>query len=94
VADWKRLGDALATMGDFKEASNSFRQALELEPNNPSHYTNLAKSLEYQGRYDEAISVVRKHMMLIEPYGEKEGIANLRSHVELLRLKRARPADE
>ncbi len=38
AALWARLGDALDSMGDFKAASDAFKKALTLEPNNPLYY--------------------------------------------------------
>ena len=60
VVAWDRLGDTVAMMGEFKEASDAFEKALALEPTNPSHYEKLSRALEHQKRYDEAIVVVKK----------------------------------
>jgi len=80
-------------MGDFKSASDAFDRAMTLEPANPSHYQKLARALEFQRRYDEAIVVVRKHIQLMEEQGRRDVGAQLRQYVEFLeyqKVKRAR----
>ena len=87
---WDWLGETRAMMGDFKQASDAFAKALALEPANPEHYRKLARALELQERYDEAISVVRKHIDLMQEQGSRDMAGQLRSYVDLLEYKKVR----
>ena len=87
VVVWDRLGDTLATLGDLKGASEAFEKAAALEPENPAHLAKLAKALEFQQRYGEAISAARRHMELLREKGEVEAAAQLRQYIEILEYK-------
>ena len=92
VVTWEWLGDTLAIMGNFKEASAAFDRAKALEPANPSHYQKLAKALEFQRRYDEAIAVTRQHVKLMEEQGRRDLAAQLRQYVEFLEYQKVKQA--
>jgi predicted membrane-bound spermidine synthase/Tfp pilus assembly protein PilF len=87
VVAWDRLGDTLATLGDLKGASEAFEKAVALEPGNPAHYAKLAKALEFQQRYDEALEVARRHMQLMQTNGQPDAAAQLRQYIEILEYK-------
>ncbi|UCE99840.1 MAG: fused MFS/spermidine synthase [Planctomycetota bacterium] len=87
---WTRLGNALASAGDFKEATEAFRKALALNPNNMPSYDNLVKALEYQGRYDEAIEVLQKQIQLMKQHGDNSGATGLQKYIELLQYKKSK----
>ena len=88
---WTRLGTTHATMGDFKAASEAFRKALALNPGNLTAYDNLAKTLEFQGRYDEAIDVLRKGVQFMQRHGQKAAAAMLQRDLEFLEFKKIAP---
>lgn len=90
VVAWVWFGDMQARLGDFKQASDAFAKALALEPSNPAHYEMLARSLDRQARYGEAIDVVRKHIKLMQNQGKKEEAGQLRQYVELLEYQKAK----
>ncbi|MEN6426725.1 MAG: fused MFS/spermidine synthase [Phycisphaerales bacterium] len=90
IVVWDWLGEVLAMAGDFKGASDAFAKALALEPANPDHYRKLARSFELQSRYDEAISVVRKHIQLMHEQGNRDMAGQLRSYVDLLEYKKVK----
>jgi cytochrome c-type biogenesis protein CcmH/NrfG len=93
VVDWDRLGDTLAVTGDFAGASDAFGKATTLEPANPGHYRKLAKALEFQERYDEAIAVVSRLIEVLTDAGRTEAVAQERQYREFLeyqKVKRAR----
>jgi tetratricopeptide (TPR) repeat protein len=48
------LGDAYAQMHDSAKAVAAYRQAVELEPDVPSHWRRLARTLFDQNKFDEA----------------------------------------
>ncbi|UCG60204.1 MAG: fused MFS/spermidine synthase [Phycisphaerales bacterium] len=86
---WSRLGNTLATMGDLKGASASFEKALALEPANPIHYDVLVAALEFQGRYDEAIGVLRKQIELMKQQGDQEAVVRITRHMESIEYRKS-----
>jgi Tfp pilus assembly protein PilF/MFS family permease len=90
VVAWEQLGGVLAMREDMKGASEAFEKALALEPGNLAHYEKLAKTLERQKRYGEAIEVVRRQMKLLEDRRERDLAAQARQHLELLEYQRAK----
>jgi len=87
---WDRLGDTLATLGDLKGASDAFAKVVALEPANPASYSKLARALEFQRRYDEALDAARKQMQLLRDSGQEEAAAQIRQYVEILEYKKVK----
>jgi len=83
-----RLGDALASMGDFKGACQAFRQALALNPDMGNYY-NLVKALELQGRYDEAIEVLSEGIEFMLHQGQNENAAKMQRYLKALEQKKS-----
>nr|CCA17500.1 conserved hypothetical protein [Albugo laibachii Nc14] len=57
--EMKNRGNAALNAGDYQLAAKHYREALELSPNGPSshiYHSNLAASLMYMQKFDEAIS--------------------------------------
>jgi tetratricopeptide (TPR) repeat protein/MFS family permease len=94
VALWESLGDTSATLGDFKGASDAFDKAVALEPRNPSHYQKLARALEFQRRYEEAVAVVDKHMALMQEQGRRDLAGQLRQYMDMLQYKKVKQAKQ
>jgi tetratricopeptide (TPR) repeat protein/MFS family permease len=92
VVRWEWLGDTSAALGDFKGASDAFDRAMALEPRNPSHYQKLARALEFQRRYDEAVAVVRKHVKLVQEQGRRDLATQLSQYIEVLEYKKVKQA--
>ncbi|MBP7050603.1 MAG: fused MFS/spermidine synthase [Phycisphaerae bacterium] len=90
VVVWDWLGESLAMTGDFKEASDAFERALNLEPSNPEHYRKLARALERQKRYSEAIAVAKKHIQLMQEKGDRDMANQLRDYLNLLEYNRVK----
>jgi tetratricopeptide (TPR) repeat protein/MFS family permease len=90
VTVWDTLGDTLATLSDFKGASDAFEKTVALEPKNPDHYTKLARALEFQHRYNDALAVVRKQVALLQDLGRRDQAAQLGPYVELLEYKKVK----
>lgn len=90
IVVWDWLGEVQAMTGDFKDASDAFAKALALEPANVDHYRKLARALELQNRYDEAIAVVRRHIQLMQEQGNKEMAGQLRTYIDLLEYKKVK----
>ena len=52
------LGSVYAEMGEFRDAAESFRMTVASNPANVQAHMHLAKSLEAQGRVDEALEAL------------------------------------
>lgn len=87
---WEQLGGVLAMRDDMKGASEAFAEALALEPGHLAHYEKLARTLEHQKRYGEAIEVVRRQMKLLEDHRQRESAVQARQYLELLEYQRAK----
>jgi tetratricopeptide (TPR) repeat protein len=90
VVVWERLGDTAAALGDFKGASEAFDKAVTLEPRHVPHYQKLARALEFQRRYDEAVAAIRKHMAIMKELGRRDAVAQLSQYIDLLEYKKVK----
>ncbi len=90
VVSWDRLGDTLARAGDLKGACEAFDRAVTLEPKNLAHYERLARLLENQHRYEEAISVVRKHIALLKELGRRDVALQMGQYVDFLEYQKVK----
>ncbi|MHC4425655.1 MAG: fused MFS/spermidine synthase [Planctomycetota bacterium] len=72
-----RLGNALASVGDFGPATEYFQQAVNLNPYDINNHSMLAQALVVQERYDEAISGLKKAVAFMSGMGNKEAAAKL-----------------
>jgi cytochrome c-type biogenesis protein CcmH/NrfG len=54
------LGSAHAEMGELPQASEAFRRAVAADPGDLQARIQLARSLEVQGRIEEALDVLRE----------------------------------
>jgi tetratricopeptide (TPR) repeat protein len=86
---WIRLGDTLASMGDFKGATEAFRKALTLNPTNLLYYNYLVKALQYQGRLAEAIEVLQKGIEFMTRYGQIEAASKLKKYLDFIKYKKS-----
>jgi len=89
VVVWDWLGDTLVVMGDLKGASDAFERAVALEPENADSHQKLAKALELQDRYDEAIAVARRLVDLLKRQDRKAAV-QMSQYVEILEYKRVK----
>ncbi len=81
------LGNTLASMGDFKGASEAFAQALAYNKN-PQNFQNLARSLEYQRLYDQAAAVLGQWLKYEQNHGSEANVARLKNRIEQLKSKK------
>jgi tetratricopeptide (TPR) repeat protein len=83
-----RLGNALATAGNFTEAAQYFQRAVNLNPLDVGNHSMLAQVLSIQGRYDEAITELQKGIEFMSQAGNEEGAEQLKKLLELIELKK------
>jgi cytochrome c-type biogenesis protein CcmH/NrfG len=74
----------------MKGASDAFNKAVSLQPGDLSDYDKLAKALESQQRYGEAIEVVRAQLKLLEEQHQRDRIAQVRPYLDLLEYRKAK----
>ena len=89
---WSRLGDTLGMIGDLNEAANAFAKAVALEPGNIDIRYSYAHVLEFQGRLDEAIIVVKKTIELVSKAGDTASVAELNEYLQYLNQKKSQTA--
>jgi tetratricopeptide (TPR) repeat protein len=89
---WSRLGDTLGMLGDFKAAYDAFEKAAVLEPENLAHRYSQAQALEFQGRLDEAIEVVKKATEVASRNGQQEVVAEFNKYLKSLEQKKSQTA--
>lgn len=77
------LGYALASKGNWAEATDSFQAAIRFRPNYSQAHANLAVSLSKLGRTDEAVAEFSEALRLEDNYQDQYNLAAL-----LLRLGR------
>ncbi len=90
VVSWEWLGDTLVLAADLKGAADAFDRAMALEPANLVFYEKLAKALELQHRYDEAISVARKHVALLRDLGRRDVALQVGTYIDFLEYQRVK----
>jgi spermidine synthase/Flp pilus assembly protein TadD len=83
------LGDALTASGNFKAASEVLAQAVTLNPNDPIIYIKLARTLELQGRLDEAMSVLQNGLQPAISREQVDVAAELEKYIDHLKRKKS-----
>lgn len=61
---WNNLGNSMMRLGRFKEAEESYRQSIKLNPKRADAFFNLGIVLAQQNRREEAIAAVRQALAL------------------------------
>ncbi len=64
------LGNARYRLGDYAGAEDAFRRAIDLRPDDPAAWNNLAHALARQQRRDDAIAAAQKALGLARGDGE------------------------
>lgn len=90
VVSWERLGDTLTLTGNLEGAAEAFDRAMVLEPANLAFYEKLAQVLEQQHRYDEAISVARRHVALLRELGRRDIARQIGAYIDFLQYQRVK----
>jgi tetratricopeptide (TPR) repeat protein len=81
------LGGAYAEMGEFQKAAESFRLAIAADPGNVQAHLNLTRSLEAQGRLDEALGALKRGIDDMLLLGRAESILVLQRYQRTLEIK-------
>ena len=81
---WARYADALAEVGNLKEASKAFAKAVKINPFSSSLRVKLAKTLEFQGRLNEAIAVMKEGVEVTTAVKKNEMAKDFQTYVDYL----------
>jgi spermidine synthase/Tfp pilus assembly protein PilF len=73
-----QLGQVQASSGNMKEATLSFEQALEQNPNDTSYYLSVAEALASQRQYEEGIEHLNKGIEYMLGRGRSEDANQLK----------------
>ncbi len=87
---YERLGNTYFGMGDFNQAAKYFQKAVDLNPYDIAYHRALAKALEYQGKYDQAILALKKAGMFMSHMGQKADAAELQRLLELVEAEKSK----
>ena len=60
-----------------------------MDPDSLIGYVSLAMALEFQGRHDEAINVLRKGLEFMRQHGQQAAAAKLQTNLELLEFRKS-----
>ncbi len=82
------LGNALVELGNFDEAIEYFRMAVDLNPTILDNQYKLIQALESQGQLDEAIEASQKAIQLFSKLERKNAVDKLQRYIESLRYKK------
>jgi tetratricopeptide (TPR) repeat protein len=61
---WLELGNLFFKSGSYKESAEAYANSIEIDPSSGWAHSNLAMSLVFQGKYQEAVSVYLKSIEL------------------------------
>jgi tetratricopeptide (TPR) repeat protein len=85
-----RLASTLVEIEDFKQATEYCQKAVDLNPYDVSNHYALSKVLESQGRYDEAISALRRAIGFMTRLGREEDAAKLKRYLEFAEFRKSK----
>jgi Tfp pilus assembly protein PilF len=83
-----KIGKSLASMARLKEAEEYLRKALDLNPSNLPHHLEMARNLEVQQRYDEAIDLLQESVRYMLNHGRKDEASLLVNYIESIKTRK------
>ncbi len=81
------LGSVYVERREFQNAAQYFRKAMVAKPSDFRAHMNLAKSLEAQGRLDEAIEALQASVDTMRQLGQQDSVRALQRYQSALFLK-------
>jgi protein O-GlcNAc transferase len=86
---YNNLGIVLKDMGKLNDAEASFKNALKIQPDSPSYYSNYLCSLNYNPRHD-APKILYEHLQFAKQFSEplfSSVVTHCNIHIRNRRLK-------
>lgn len=59
-AEWNNLALVYKRLGDYQKEEELYRTSLMFDPDEPNTYVNLALCVAHQGRFDEALQIMKR----------------------------------
>jgi tetratricopeptide (TPR) repeat protein len=84
-----KIGKSFASMGQLAEAEEHLSKALELNPSDLSHHLEMARNLEVQQRFDEAVSLLQEGIRYMLHHGRKDDASLMGNYVETIKSRKA-----
>ncbi len=84
------LANALAEYGAFSEAAKYFQKAVNINPLDVKNRLLLAKALELQGKFDEAIAGLKKAIAFYSKHNRTQEAAKIKKRLEFLESKKSK----
>jgi tetratricopeptide (TPR) repeat protein len=84
-----KIGKSFASMGQLVEAGKYLSKALELNPSDLSHHLEMARNLEVQQRFDEAVGLLQEGIRYMLHHGRKDEASLLGNYVETIKSRKA-----
>jgi tetratricopeptide (TPR) repeat protein len=85
-----QLGNALAQVGNFSEATDYFQQAVNINPSEAENYLRLARALVIQQRYEQAIEQLTDGVRFMLSQDREDDAARLQTYLESVELERSK----
>jgi tetratricopeptide (TPR) repeat protein len=86
---WSLLGEAFGMIGDPNEAVSAFEKAVALEPGNTVTRNSYAHFLEFQGRLDDAIAMVKTSIELASKSRDAASVEEFTEYLKYLDQKKS-----
>lgn len=83
------VANTLMQMEVYPEATAYFQKAVNLNPYDAQLHILLGQSLEKQGRYDEAITVIEKAIAFYQQKNAGKRVEPLKQYLELVKFRKA-----
>ena len=84
---WSRLGNAFASKGDFKSATNAFQKVVKLQPDNMAGYVDLIYALEHTGELKRAEKVLNEAITYMQNLQRQKEVKWLKIHQGKIQTK-------
>lgn len=84
-----KIGKSLASMGYLEKAEKHFSQALNLDPVTLAHHLEMARNLECQNRFDDAIALLKESVRFMLRHNRGDAASELENYLESIKTRRA-----
>jgi tetratricopeptide (TPR) repeat protein len=84
-----KIGKSLASMGHLEQAEKHLHKALNLNPGDLYNHLELARNLEVQQRFDEAITLLAESVGFMLHHNRKDDASLLGNYLEGIKTRRA-----
>jgi len=83
-----KIGKSLASMARLKEAEEYLAKALDLNSSDLSYHLEMARNLEVQQRYDDAIELLQESVRYMLHHGRKDDASLLVNYTQTIKTRK------